>query len=94
VTKKRGRKKGGLSRKHHGLLHAGEFQCRASPEDWAQLRAKYPATDRAQRQIDIYGGSAEYARRLRLLVRALRSGDADAAESLQRWFEEKGYTEL
>jgi len=81
----------GLSGTDHGRLNSWDWQRNATPENYRQIRGQYQGDAKAQRQIDIYGGSQEYRTKMASYRSALMSGNDQRAAKLERWFKGHGY---
>jgi len=84
----------GLSSTDHGRLNSYNWQQDATPENYRQIRQQYRGDARAQRQIDIYGGSQEYRAKMASYRSALKSGNEQRAAKLERWFKRNGYNDV
>jgi len=90
----KGNRNGGLSSADHGRLNSWNWQQNATSGDYRNVRRQYRGNHRAQRQIDIYGGSQEYRVKMASYRSALKSGNEQRAAKLERWFDRHGYSDV
>ena len=81
----------GLSAEDHRRLNSWGWQRKSTAKDYERIRQEYVGDERAQRQIDVYGGSEEYHQKLREYRDALRTDDDSTASRLEAWFRAHGY---